>query len=85
MIFALARPAPPCLFRFELFKFRQARGIENAWGQTPEGVCPLSHPGKRIPTNDIWIAAHTLELNATLVTADPHFKEIPLLDLLFVE
>ena len=45
----------------------------------------LSDSGKRIPTNDIWIAAHTLELNATLVTADPHFKEIPLLDLQFVE
>ena len=45
----------------------------------------LSDSGKRIPTNDIWIAAHALELGATLLTSDPHFKEIPLLDMLFVE
>ncbi len=45
----------------------------------------LLSKGRPIPTNDIWIAAHALELNATLVTADPHFNEIPLLDMLFVE
>lgn len=39
--------------------------------------------GRPIPTNDIWIAAHALELGATLVTTDPHFKEIPLLDVLY--
>ncbi|MBQ7667054.1 MAG: PIN domain-containing protein, partial [Kiritimatiellae bacterium] len=43
----------------------------------------LSAAGNRIPTNDIWIAAHALELGATLVTTDPHFKAIPLLDVLY--
>ena len=45
----------------------------------------LISKGRPIPTNDIWIAAHTLELGATLVTSDSHFKEIPLLDMLFIE
>lgn len=33
--------------------------------------------GKPIPINDIWIAAHSFEFEATLVTHDKHFKEIP--------
>lgn len=33
--------------------------------------------GKPIPTNDIWIAAHTIEYGAKLVTFDKHFYEIP--------
>ena len=45
----------------------------------------LKSAGTPIPTNDIWIAAHALELNATLVTTDPHFKAIPLLDVLYAE
>lgn len=45
----------------------------------------LLSKGRPIPTNDIWIAAHAMELGATVVTADPHFKEIPLLDMLFVD
>ena len=42
----------------------------------------LSDSGHRIPANDIWIAAHALELSATLVTADRHFSAIPTLPLL---
>ena len=45
----------------------------------------LSAVGNRIPTNDIWIAAHALELGATLVTTDPHFRAIPLLDVLYAD
>ncbi|MBR4616864.1 MAG: PIN domain-containing protein [Kiritimatiellae bacterium] len=45
----------------------------------------LLSKGRPIPTNDIWIAAHAMELGATVVTADPHFKEIPLLDMMLVE
>jgi tRNA(fMet)-specific endonuclease VapC len=37
--------------------------------------------GKPIPINDIWIAAHALEFEATLVTFDKHFKEIPNINL----
>lgn len=37
----------------------------------------LTDTGRRIPANDIWIAAHAMELAATLVTANRHFDAIP--------
>lgn len=43
----------------------------------------LTDTGRRIPSNDIWIAAHAMELAATLVTADRHFDAIPNLPVLF--
>lgn len=43
----------------------------------------LSMAGRRIPSNDVWIAAQALELSATLVTADRHFGEIHGLSVLF--
>ena len=43
----------------------------------------LSDAGRLIPSNDIWIAAHAMELGATLVTTDGHFENIPNLDVLF--
>lgn len=42
----------------------------------------LTATGRRIPANDIWIAAHAMELAATLVTADRHFDAIPNLSVL---
>lgn len=36
--------------------------------------------GKPIPDNDIWIAALTMQYNATLLTNDAHFKNIEALD-----
>ncbi len=33
--------------------------------------------GSPIPTDDIWIAAHAIETNSTLITYDRHFLEIP--------
>lgn len=36
----------------------------------------LRKSGKKIPTNDIWIAAHTFEAEATLLTFDKHFQHI---------
>jgi tRNA(fMet)-specific endonuclease VapC len=33
--------------------------------------------GKPIPTNDIWIAACTMEQGAHLATADKHFRAVP--------
>jgi len=36
----------------------------------------LSKNGKMIPLNDIWIAAHTIETGAKLITFDTHFKHI---------
>ena len=37
----------------------------------------LRSDGFPIPTNDIWIAAISLENEAALVTRDPHFRKIP--------
>jgi predicted nucleic acid-binding protein len=31
---------------------------------------------RKIPTNDIWIAAYTMELGAELITFDRHFENI---------
>ena len=36
----------------------------------------LRKAGTPLPTNDVWIAAHTLETGSTLVTYDGHFKSI---------
>lgn len=36
----------------------------------------LRRKGKPIPTNDIWIAAHTLEAGADLLSYDNHFSLI---------
>ncbi len=32
--------------------------------------------GRQIPTNDIWIAAHTMETGADLVSFDRHFDHV---------
>ena len=37
----------------------------------------LRKAGTPIPSNDIWIAAHTFESGAELVTLDDHFKAVP--------
>ena len=36
----------------------------------------LKQQGTPIPSNDIWIAAHTMETGAELVTMDNHFEKI---------
>lgn len=36
----------------------------------------LRQKGQKIPINDVWIAAHTLEVGARLVTRDAHFERI---------
>jgi tRNA(fMet)-specific endonuclease VapC len=67
----------------------------------PNAVCPpltaatsvsyasiwqyLRDVGRPIPFSDIWIAAHTMELGATLVTRDVHFDGIPGLRVLHAE
>ncbi|MFP4355498.1 MAG: type II toxin-antitoxin system VapC family toxin [Phycisphaerae bacterium] len=37
----------------------------------------LRRIGKPIPTNDLWIASQTMNQNATLVTYDRHFLNVP--------
>ena len=36
----------------------------------------LKRKGTPIPTNDIWIAAQTMEHGAELITTDQHFEKI---------
>jgi len=36
----------------------------------------LKSKGRPIPTNDIWIAAQSMEHGAELITSDRHFKNI---------
>ncbi len=36
----------------------------------------LRDRGKRIPTNDIWIAAHAMDVGAVLISYDQHFDSI---------
>ena len=36
----------------------------------------LKRQGTPIPTNDIWIAAQTIEFGAELITSDKHFENI---------
>lgn len=36
----------------------------------------LRRAGTPIPTNDIWIAAQTLEMGAVIITFDSHFEKV---------
>ena len=42
----------------------------------------LIKKGRKIPINDVWIAACCMELGGTLFTRDKHFKSIELIDCL---
>ena len=37
----------------------------------------LKKKGTPIPLNDVWIAAHTVETGAKLITYDSHFLKVP--------
>ena len=39
-------------------------------------MASLRARGRPIPTNDIWIAAHAMEMDANLVSADSHFENV---------
>jgi tRNA(fMet)-specific endonuclease VapC len=46
-----------------------------------ELVTLLQQQGTPLPTNDIWIAAATIEHGGRLVTSDEHFQHLPSVDL----
>ena len=56
--------------------FSVTTGVAARYGSI---VHTLRRAGIPIPTNDIWIAAITLECGARLVTLDTHFDTIPTL------
>lgn len=37
----------------------------------------LRQAGTPLPMNDVWIAAHCIQLGATIVTFDGHFNTVP--------
>ena len=37
----------------------------------------LKQAGTPIPTNDVWICAHALEVGAVVITDDAHFSQVP--------
>jgi tRNA(fMet)-specific endonuclease VapC len=37
----------------------------------------LKRQGTPLPTNDVWVAAHCIELGAVLITLDRHFLQVP--------
>ena len=39
-------------------------------------MASLKAIGRPIPTNDVWIAAHAMEMGADLVSADHHFAYV---------
>ena len=45
----------------------------------------LKKNGTPIPTNDIWIAAATLEVGGVLFTRDRHYLKIPMFDTIGLE
>jgi tRNA(fMet)-specific endonuclease VapC len=40
----------------------------------------LTYKGARIPINDVWIAACTMNAGGTLVTRDRHFEQVSQID-----
>lgn len=44
----------------------------------------LRRRGRPIPTNDVWIAAHSLETGSQLLTRDHHFEQVDGLPLLLL-
>ena len=55
--------------------------VARQYGQT---FARLRHAGTPIPTNDIWIAAATLDAGGQLLTFDAHFQHVPGLDCLLL-
>ena len=68
--------------RQQLRKFLESPVVE--FNPTDKTVCDryalvldqLRRKGRPIPTNDIWIAAHTLATGGQLLSSDQHFRFI---------
>jgi tRNA(fMet)-specific endonuclease VapC len=44
----------------------------------------LKEQGKPIPTNDLWISAHAMELGTALMTADSDFLHVKQIQTIFI-
>ena len=45
----------------------------------------LQKTGKKIPINDVWIAASCMEVGGTLLTRDKHFKVVDQIESVIIE
>ncbi len=45
----------------------------------------LVQKGRKIPINDVWIAASCLSIGGTLITRDKHFDSIEMIDLFSID
>ncbi len=45
----------------------------------------LQKKGRKIPINDVWIAASCMEVGGTLLTRDKHFKYVDQIDSIVLE
>lgn len=65
----------------ELFLGKPTVQVLNATAETAaifgQLKAALKKSGTPLPINDVWIAAHTVETGATLVSYDNHFQKIP--------
>ncbi|MBI4621634.1 MAG: PIN domain-containing protein [Verrucomicrobia bacterium] len=47
------------------------------WERAAQLAWSLDRQGRVLPAQDILIAAHALQINAAVLTADAHFQQIP--------
>lgn len=70
----------------DLGNFLEHVGVLQSDGRTAEIygeiASGLERAGRRIPTNDIWIAAIALECGLPIATQDPHFLRVDGLEVL---
>lgn len=72
-----------------LFRFLNKGSVETIGGTTETAEIfgelkdLLRKAGTPVPINDVWIAAHSIEFGAVLVSYDRHFSKIPQLRLSF--
>ena len=50
---------------------------QQIWQRAEHLAWSLDRQGRVLPALDILIAAHALQVNATVLTADAHFRSIP--------
>ena len=67
-----------------LRRFRERFGVmifipttNPVWERAAQLAWSLDRQGRVLPAQDILIAAHALQVNAAVLTADAHFQQIP--------
>jgi len=63
--------------KLELSVIDVTRSVASKYGLI---YCSLVRKGKKIPINDVWVAACCMEVGGTLLTRDLHFKNIEQID-----